>query len=467
MIPRRLVALTSLFLAVCAVGLHAADASKLEPEPPVVDPGLVGGPPADAIVLFDGTDLSKFRGEKTPEPKWKWENGVMESTPPGGIFSKEEFGDCQLHVEFATPSVVKGEGQGRGNSGVYLMGRYEIQVLDSFNSKTYPNGQCGAFYGHNAPLVNACRKPGEWQAYDIVFHAPRQLADGKVQSGSFTVLQNGVLIQDHIPVNPEATTAAPLNKFATQGPLYLQDHGNPVRFRNVWIRPLGPTIANAGAAKNTAIIPVARTNANWIQRHESMNQQAKQRHIEMIYVGDSIVEHFDNQGKEVWAHYYAPRHALNLGIGGDRTEHVLWRLDHGNIDVLAPKLAILMIGQNNGGHNTGEEIGAGVTAIVQQLRTKLPKTKILLLGIFQRREKPTPERAVLAQANEIASKLADGKSIFYMDINSIYVQADGSIPRSLMYDFEHPTPLGHRVWAEAIEPEVAQLMGDKPVVPMP
>jgi hypothetical protein len=118
------------------------------------------------------------------------------------------------------------------------MGRYEIQVLDSYQSKTYPNGQCGAFYGHKAPLVNACRKPGEWQAYDIVFHAPKQLADGKVQPGSFTVLHNGVLIQDHIPVGAEPTTAASLKGLAAKGPLYLQDHGSPVRFRNVWIRPL-------------------------------------------------------------------------------------------------------------------------------------------------------------------------------------------------------------------------------------
>jgi hypothetical protein len=110
--------------------------------------------------------------------------------------------------------------------------------LDSYNNKTYFNGQCGAFYGHNAPLVNACRKPGEWQVYDIIFHAPKKLADGKVQPGSFTVLHNGVLIQDHIPVGGEPTAAAPLHGIAEKGPLYLQDHGNPVRFRNVWVRRL-------------------------------------------------------------------------------------------------------------------------------------------------------------------------------------------------------------------------------------
>jgi len=220
-------------------------------------------------------------------------------------------------------------------------------------------------------------------------------------------------------------------------------------------------------ADNSAVAPVAKTNANWILRHESMNQKARQQRVDLIYVGDSIVQHFENQGKEVWEHYYAGRNALNLGVSGDRTEHVLWRLDHGNIDNISPKLAIVMIGQDNGGHNTGAEIGEGITAVVQKLRTRLPATKILLLGVFQRREKPTPEREVLAQANEIASKLADGKMVFYLDINYLFVQPDRTIPRSLMYDFEHPTPLGHRVWAEAIEPKVAELMGDKPLPPMP
>jgi len=225
-------------------------------------------------------------------------------------------------------------------------------------------------------------------------------------------------------------------------------------------------LESAAFAANSAVIPVARTNAGWIARHEAINQRARQGGVDLIYVGDSIVEHFDNQGKEVWQQYYAPRHALNLGISGDRTEHVLWRLDHGNVDGINPKLAIVMIGQNNGGHNSGAEIGEGVTAIVQKLHAKLPSTKLLLLGIFQRREKPTPERAVLAQANEIVSKLADGKDIVYMDINYLYVRPDGTISRELMYDFEHPTPLGHRVWAEAIEAKVVELMGDSPIAPV-
>ena len=213
---------------------------KEDPQPTVIDPGGPGKAPSDAIVLFDGKDLSKFRGERKPEPGWKIDNGVMESTPPGGIFSKEEFADCQVHVEFATPSNVKGDGQSRGNSGVYLMGRYEIQVLDNYNNKTYPNGQCGAIYGHHVPLVNACRPPGEWQMYDIIFHPPKKLTDGTVRPGSFTVFHNGVLIQDNVAVTGEGTAASPLRGIVEKGPLYLQDHGNPVRFRNVWVRKLNP-----------------------------------------------------------------------------------------------------------------------------------------------------------------------------------------------------------------------------------
>jgi hypothetical protein len=233
--PIALLALT--LLALPLAGL-AADPKKIEP--PVVDPGPPGGPPSDAIVLFDGKDLSRWKNSKGGEAKWRLENGALVVNGTGDILTTNEFGDVQLHVEWATPAEVKGESQGRGNSGVYLMGRYEIQVLDSWNNKTYFDGQAGAFYGHNPPLVNASRKPGEWQTYDIIFHAPRLGDDGKVQPGSFTVLHNGVLIQDHIPVKGDATTAARFKGVAPKGPLVLQDHGNPVRYRNIWVRPLGP-----------------------------------------------------------------------------------------------------------------------------------------------------------------------------------------------------------------------------------
>lgn len=215
---------------------QAADAPAGK-APTVVTPGAV---PSDAVVLFSGKDLAHWHAENGGPAKWKvLENGVLEVNGTGSIVSSEEFGDCQLHVEWATPEVVKGHGQERGNSGVYLQGRYEIQVLDSFENPTYFNGQAGAFYGNAAPLVNACRKPGEWQTYDIIFHAPRVSEDGKtVRPGSFTVLHNGILVQDHTPIPGESTTAAKFKGIAPKAPLVLQDHGCPVHYRNIWIRPL-------------------------------------------------------------------------------------------------------------------------------------------------------------------------------------------------------------------------------------
>lgn len=223
--------------ALFAALAFAAPLRGADPEPPVVTPGTAGAPPSDAIVLFDGKDLSAWKGENGGTPNWKIENGYAE-VHGGGIMTREEFGAVQLHVEWAAPAEVKGDGQGRGNSGVYFQGRYEIQVLDSYQNKTYFNGQAASFYGHNAPLVNASRKPGEWQSYDIVFHPPVPGADGKVTPGSFTVLHNGVLVQDHIPVPGDSTTAAKFTGATPKGPLFLQDHGNPVRYRNIWVRKL-------------------------------------------------------------------------------------------------------------------------------------------------------------------------------------------------------------------------------------
>jgi hypothetical protein len=228
-------------LLVCLLLVAATFAA--ETEPPVVTPRNGTEPPSDAIVLFDGKDLSKWRSVDGEAPaKWEVKDGYVQVNGTGSIRTKEEFADVQLHVEWATPSEVKGEGQGRGNSGVYLQGRYEIQVLDSYKNKTYFNGQAASFYGNFAPLVNASRKPGEWQTYDIIFHPARKGENGQIVAGSFTVIHNGVLVQDHIPVKGGATTAAAYQDLATKGPLLLQDHGNPVRFRNIWIRPLPPQL---------------------------------------------------------------------------------------------------------------------------------------------------------------------------------------------------------------------------------
>lgn len=207
-------------------------------EPPVVTPGKNGAPPSDAIVLFDGKDLNQWRSENGSQAKWKVGDGYFEVTKTGSILTRQEFGDAQLHIEWAAPEQVAGEGQSRGNSGVYFQGRYEVQVLDSFNNRTYPDGQAGAIYKIAAPLVNASRKPGEWQTYDIIFRAPRKTADGAIKPGYLTVFHNGILIQDHVELKGEATTSAAFQGTAPVGPLMLQDHGSPVRYRNIWIREL-------------------------------------------------------------------------------------------------------------------------------------------------------------------------------------------------------------------------------------
>jgi len=205
-------------------------------EPPLVTPGEGDSAPSDAIVLFDGTDLSQWEGGD----KWLIQDGYA-VTQESGISTKQGFGDCQLHIEFATPEEIEGSGQGRGNSGIYLMGRYELQVLDSWENETYFDGQCGAIYKQHPPLVNASRKPGEWQAYDVVFTAPRFNPDGSLLSpAAITVLQNGVLVQNHFQLlGSTSYTEPPLyTAHGEREPISLQFHGNKTRFRNIWIRDL-------------------------------------------------------------------------------------------------------------------------------------------------------------------------------------------------------------------------------------
>jgi len=210
------------------------------PRPPVVNPGP---PPSDAIVLFDGKDLAQWRSDAdSSAAKWIVRDGYVEVKPgTGTMASARGFGDVQLHIEWATPGVAKGEGQERGNSGVFLMGIYELQVLDSYQNDTYPDGQAGAIYGQNPPLVNPTKGPGQWQAYDVIFHRPRFKADGSLERPArMTVLLNGVLIQDNFElVGPTANRQQPPYRMHPDKlPLKLQDHGNPMRFRNIWIRAL-------------------------------------------------------------------------------------------------------------------------------------------------------------------------------------------------------------------------------------
>lgn len=207
------------------------------PEPKVIEPGPIGGPPSDATVLFDGTSLDAWNGAEN----WLVADGACGPHGKGGLTTKDSFGDVQLHIEFATPAEVKGAGQGRGNSGVYFLGKYEVQVLDSFDNQTYFDGQCGSVYKQKPPLVNACRKPGEWQTYDILFTAPRFDDQGQLlKPAAVTVLHNGVVLHNHFELLGDTAYDRPpaYAPHPPTGPIHLQDHGDRVRFRNIWVRPI-------------------------------------------------------------------------------------------------------------------------------------------------------------------------------------------------------------------------------------
>jgi len=257
------------------------------PQPKRVEPGTFssttqpGIPPSDAIVLFDGTAATLDKWEADPKPgesatptKWIVKDGALECVPKSGyVRTKEQFGDCQLHVEWAAPKNVQGDSQGRGNSGIFLMGLVEVQVLDNYNNPTYADGFAASVYGINPPLANALRAPGEFQVYDIIFRRPIFQSGQLVDSGRLTVFCNGVLVQDNTPLEGPGghmKRSAPV-AFPEKGPLKLQDHGNPVRFRNIWYRPLPPRsieggtdgalTAEATTAKRKSIAATVRADA--------------------------------------------------------------------------------------------------------------------------------------------------------------------------------------------------------------
>lgn len=210
--------------------------------PKKITPGVSSGEaPSDAIVLFDGKDLSKWSTLADGEAKWDMKDGAMTVVKgTGDIKTKQSFGDFQLHIEWRSPTEITGEGQGRGNSGIFLQERYELQVLDSYESVTYSNGQAGSIYKQSIPLVNACRKPGEWQTYDVFYTAPRFSENGRVIAPAYiTVIHNGVLIQNHTQINgPTEYRGLPVYQPHGKGSIKLQNHGNPVSYRNIWIREL-------------------------------------------------------------------------------------------------------------------------------------------------------------------------------------------------------------------------------------
>jgi beta-glucosidase len=218
---------------------------------------------------------------------------------------------------------------------------------------------------------------------------------------------------------------------------------------------------------HSAVTPVTQTAEWavewWSPRHEAVNEQLRKGNVDLLFIGDSITHGWENTGKEIWDAYYAPRNAVNMGFGGDRTQHVLWRLDHSNFEGICPKLAVLMIGTNNsnGDDNTAEEIADGIITICQRLRTKLPRTKILLLAIFPRNPEPSAQRQKNAKASLLASRIADGNMIYYLDINSSFLTDNKLLTKDIMPDYLHPNKAGYKIWAQVMEPKIAQLMGER------
>jgi len=213
-----------------------------EPVPPIVTPGEVHSAPSDAIVLLSENEFSEWEHDDGSSSKWKFDKGILSvEKETGQIKTKRKFGDCQLHIEWRTPKEIVGDGQGRGNSGIFLQGRYEVQVLDSYNNKTYSNGQAGSIYKQHIPLVNVCKPPGEWQTYDIIFKAPKFNDDGSLLApGYITVIQNGVLVQNNVEIQgtTEWIGKPKYTKHNSKESIALQDHGNPTSYRNIWIREL-------------------------------------------------------------------------------------------------------------------------------------------------------------------------------------------------------------------------------------
>jgi lysophospholipase L1-like esterase len=228
---------------------------------------------------------------------------------------------------------------------------------------------------------------------------------------------------------------------------------------------LGVWLARPALAENTATNPVPR-DAHWLARHEAFVRQAQQGGMDVLFLGDSITDFWRTRGSNVWNRYYAPLHAANFGISGDRTQHLLWRIDHGELDGIHPKVVVLMIGTNNTGkerdgqtiRNTVPEVIQGIQAVVADIRSKLPESKILLLGIFPRGNLDDPQRAQVAVINTVIAKLDDGRRVYYLDLTPHFLEPDGSLSRAIMPDLLHPSERGYEIWAEAMQPTLEALL---------
>jgi len=300
------------------------------PLPAVVKPGspsmqeAVGKPPSDAVILFDGKNLSQWVSLDGSPTKWITQDGYMECVKGSGyVRTLQNFGDCQLHIEWATPTPAEGEGQGRGNSGLFFgLDRYEVQVLDSYGNKTYSDGSAGSVYGQYPPLVNASLPPGQWQTYDVLYKAPLFDADGKLSSPAYlTVFHNGVLIQNHVELTGPTSwlERAPYRAHPAKQPISLQDHGNPVRFRNIWVRELGKP------GKKEFTLPAALL-AKYVGKYDT---------VEISRDGDHLIAGIGNMKIPLFAESPTKFFAKGIDVqiefpsGEDKPDHLTWSVGEG------------------------------------------------------------------------------------------------------------------------------------------
>ncbi len=427
-----------------------------------LDASLVATPGNGYRPLFGGIDLAGWKVGPKQHGHWTANNGKLSYDGKGDtIWSEESFGDFELladwrwtgpskkvNVPVVLPSgdYAVNEAGGRlevevdeaGDSGIYLRGSSKSQV----NIWCWPIGS-GEVYGYRtdpsmSPEVRAGVTPreaadaplGKWNRFHITMR-------GDLLS---VVLNGKTVIQD-----------ASLPGVAAEGPIALQHHGAPIEFANILIRKLPPPPA--------ALHPVPRKADWWQARHKKMNETAAKGGVKMVMIGDSITQGWEGKGASIWTEFYGDRAALNLGIGGDRTQHVIWRLQNGNLEGIDPRLAVVMIGTNNSGDDSPQDIAEGVTRVTDEILARCPNAEILLLGIFPRGPgSGDARRKVTRGANQIYSKLEERDRVHYLDIGPAFLQADGTLPKSVMPDLLHLNEASYRTWAESIEPKVREIL---------
>lgn len=423
--------------------------------------------------LFNGKDLTGWVNTKGQPARWVVRDGYMEVVPgTGNIMTTAKFGPAfDLHVEFWIPKMLERKGQQRGNSGVFLQGRHEIQIMDGFENPEKSTASCGALFGFIGPSQNVCKPPETWQSFDITFQAPQVPGGGNAQKpGRLTLLHNGVRIIDNAEFGSALTGSALDRNVGQPGPIMLQDWGSTraggVRFRNIRIRERqsGAQAQVPPASKCAAATPVpqfdrsGKPHSAFIKTHESYVEVAKKGNVDVAFYGDAIVGNWRSEGKSIWAQHFEPLKAANFGVFGDRTQNLLWRILNGELDGMKPKVAVVLIGTNNS--DPVQEVAEGVTEIVQTIRSKLPTTKVLLLGIFPRGQVlPNFVNNRVIEINKLIARLDDSQSVRFLDIGEKFKE-NGQIPAAIMADHVHLSARGYEIWADAMMPLLTEMLAE-------